>query len=100
MQNLFPQEGETVPKYRFPEFLGDGEWVEKTLGEFAPLQRGFDLPIDNIITGKYPVVFSNGISKYHFGYKVKAPGIVTGRSGTIGKVFFIESDFWPHNTSL
>jgi type I restriction enzyme S subunit len=33
MQNLFPQEGETVPKYRFPEFLGDGEWVAKKLGD-------------------------------------------------------------------
>jgi type I restriction enzyme, S subunit len=31
MQNLFPQEGEKVPKYRFPEFMKDGEWVKKTL---------------------------------------------------------------------
>lgn len=35
MQNLFPQEGETVPKYRFPEFEKDGEWEEKTLGEIG-----------------------------------------------------------------
>jgi type I restriction enzyme S subunit len=100
MQNLFPQEGEKVPKYRFKEFEKDGEWVEKTIGEFAPLQRGFDLPVDNIITGKYPVVFSNGILKSHNEYKVKAPGVVTGRSGTIGKVTYVEKDFWPHNTSL
>jgi len=33
LQNLFPQEGETVPKLRFPEFENSGEWVEKTLGE-------------------------------------------------------------------
>lgn len=31
MQKLFPQEGEKVPKYRFPEFLKDEEWVEKSL---------------------------------------------------------------------
>ena len=31
---------------------------------------------------------------------VKSPGVVTGRSGTIGKVHFIEKDYWPHNTSL
>jgi type I restriction enzyme S subunit len=31
LQNLFPQEGETVPKVRFPEFEGDGEWVSKTV---------------------------------------------------------------------
>jgi type I restriction enzyme S subunit len=33
LQNLFPQEGETEPKIRFPEFEKDGEWVEKKLGE-------------------------------------------------------------------
>jgi type I restriction enzyme S subunit len=35
MQNLFPQDGETVPKYRFKEFVGDGEWVEKKLGDIC-----------------------------------------------------------------
>ncbi|MBB6003872.1 restriction endonuclease subunit S [Arcicella rosea] len=35
MQNLFPQDGETVPKYRFPEFKNDGEWVEKSLIDTA-----------------------------------------------------------------
>ena len=33
MQNLFPQEGEKVPKLRFPEFKDSGEWEEKKLGE-------------------------------------------------------------------
>ena len=40
MQNLFPQEGETVPKYRFKEFVNDGEWVEKTLGSIAEIVTG------------------------------------------------------------
>ncbi len=31
---------------------------------------------------------------------VKGPGVVTGRSGTLGKVHYVEGDFWPHNTSL
>lgn len=35
MQNLFPQEGETQPKYRFPEFANDGDWVEKTIIDTA-----------------------------------------------------------------
>ncbi|MFV0183873.1 restriction endonuclease subunit S [Empedobacter falsenii] len=35
MQNLFPQEGETKPKYRFPDFENDGDWVEKKLGDIA-----------------------------------------------------------------
>lgn len=87
-----------IPTLRFPEFAGD--WEKKKLGEVAPLQRGFDLPVDKIKVGKYPVVFSNGILKYHNEFKAKAPGVVTGRSGTIGKVTFVENDYWPHNTSL
>ncbi len=35
LQNLFPQEDETVPKLRFPEFKKDGEWEVKRLGEVA-----------------------------------------------------------------
>ncbi len=33
MQQLFPAEGETVPKRRFPEFQDAGEWEAKLLGE-------------------------------------------------------------------
>jgi type I restriction enzyme, S subunit len=31
---------------------------------------------------------------------VKGPGVVTGRYGTIGQVYFVENDFWPLNTTL
>lgn len=77
-----------------------GAWEVKKLGEIAPLQRGFDLPSSQIIKGNYPIVYSNGITNYHKEFKVKAPGVVTGRSGTIGNVHFIQEDYWPHNTSL
>lgn len=87
-----------IPKLRFPEF--EDKWELKKILDFAPLQRGFDLPVNDIKQGKYPVVFSNGILKTHNEFKAKAPGVVTGRSGTIGKVTFIEQDYWPHNTSL
>lgn len=75
-------------------------WVQKNLVNIAPLQRGFDLPHSKIEKGDYPVVYSNGVLNYHSNYMVKSPGVVTGRSGTIGKVIFIEENFWPHNTSL
>ena len=69
--------------------------------EIAPLQRGFDLPNQNIVEGDIPIVYSNGILKFHNQSKSKGPGLVTGRSGTIGKFTFIESsEYWPHNTSL
>ena len=88
-----------VPNLRFKEF--EGEWVGKTIGDITPLQRGFDLPTGQINNGKFPVVYSNGIMNYHSSYKCVAPGLITGRSGTIGKFTYIEDGYyWPHNTSL
>ena len=75
-------------------------WKVVRLDKVAPLQRGYDLPADNVKEGLYPVVYSNGILKFHNEFKAKAPGVITGRSGTIGKVIYVEKDYWPHNTSL
>ncbi|MGM0620692.1 MAG: restriction endonuclease subunit S [Bacteroidota bacterium] len=80
-------------------FIPNG-WECKKIKNVAPLQRGFDLPSHSIVDGKFPVVYSNGILRKHHEFKVTAPGVVTGRSGTIGKVTFVEEDYWPHNTSL
>ncbi|WP_283708916.1 restriction endonuclease subunit S [Pseudoalteromonas prydzensis] len=76
------------------------DWSNTTIGDFAPLQRGFDLPNRDRIDGNYPVVYSNGVMNFHNTYQVKGPGVVTGRSGTIGKVHFVNEDYWPHNTAL
>lgn len=40
MQQLFPREGETQPRLRFPEFQNAGEWEEHTLDEIATFRRG------------------------------------------------------------
>lgn len=76
------------------------DWVKGTVGDLFTLQRGFDLPEQNRQIGEFPIVTASGINAMHFEYKVKAPGVTTGRSGTIGEVFYIDSDFWPLNTSL
>lgn len=76
------------------------EWKECKLGEFFELHRGYDLTKSEIKEGPYPVVCSTSIMGYHNEYKVKAPGVVIGRSGTLGEVQFIDTDYWPHNTSL
>jgi type I restriction enzyme, S subunit len=90
-----------TPKLRFPEFRDEDTWDKRLLGDVAPLQRGFDLPSDLIRPGKIPIVYSNGIQKYHDVGMAIGPGLVTGRSGTIGKLHFIEAGpYWPHNTSL
>lgn len=70
------------------------------MGRLAPLQRGFDLPTSQLRPGPYPVVYSNGVMNHHSQAMVRGPGVVTGRSGTIGNVHFVEQDYWPHNTSL
>ncbi|MGI6222350.1 MAG: restriction endonuclease subunit S [Prevotella sp.] len=86
-------------KKRLPGFKG--EWIKKKVLDIAPLQRGFDLPNSLLQRGDYPVVYSNGIGYYNKTYMCKAPGVITGRSGTIGNVTFIPKGYyWPHNTTL
>jgi len=77
-----------------------GEWRTVTLGEVIELKRGYDLPARDRHEGSFPIVSSSGISGHHAEAKVKAPGVVTGRYGTLGEVFFITDDFWPLNTAL
>ena len=76
------------------------DWSVRALKDVAPLQRGYDLPYLQMKEGCYPVVFSNGVCAYHTRYMVKGPGVITGRSGTIGKVHYVDNNYWPHNTSL
>ncbi len=75
-------------------------WRCDKFKEFAVLQRGSDLTDNDVVSGIYPVVKSNGVSIRHNRYFVEPPGVVTGRSGTIGKAFYIEEKFWAHNTTL
>lgn len=75
-------------------------WKECLLGDVVNLKRGYDLPHSARSRGPFPVVSSSGITDYHSEAKVKGPGVVTGRYGTLGQVFFVQSDYWPLNTSL
>ncbi|YAF94405.1 MAG: restriction endonuclease subunit S [Nodularia sp. CChRGM 3473] len=75
-------------------------WSIKPLGEVATLQRGFDLPVNQRTPGDVPVFAANGQLGTHNIAKVKGPGVVTGRSGTLGEVHFIQVDYWPLNTAL
>lgn len=67
---------------------------------FVTLQRGFDLPKSRMLGGVVPVLGSNGVIGHHSEIKVEAPGVVTGRSGTLGLVQYSEQPYWPHNTTL
>ena len=62
MQNLFPQDGEKVPKYRFKEFENDEDWVEKKLGQF-----GDPLMCKRIFKEQTTTNPNNGIPFYKIG---------------------------------
>lgn len=76
------------------------EWVEKKFRDFIKLNRGFDLPNDRMVEGQYPVVASTNIKGFHNEYKINPPAVITGRSGSLGIVQYIEKKCTPLNTTL
>ena len=84
------------------EWLGKvpRDWDVLRLGAALRLQRGHDLPENRRQDGPFPVVSSSGASAWHSEARARGPGVVTGRYGTIGKVFYVEEDYWPLNTAL
>ena len=75
-------------------------WNRTNINEILTFHRGYDLTKNEMKAGRYPVVGSTTVIGYHNEFKIKGPGIVTGRSGSLGKYQFIWDNFWPHNTSL
>ncbi|MFD5218288.1 restriction endonuclease subunit S [Streptomyces tendae] len=79
--------------------IPDG-WQLSPIGDVLTLQRGFDITRATQRSGDVPVVSSGGVGSYHDTAAATGPGVVIGRKGTLGKVFFIENDYWPHDTTL
>jgi type I restriction enzyme S subunit len=75
-------------------------WEVGRLDDALTLQRGFDLPTSERTHGEYSVMAASGPNGCHNKFMVRGPGVTTGRSGVLGKVFFVHEDFWPLNTSL
>lgn len=94
-------------RLRFPGYehtrIADGVpegWERAPLEGALVLQRGFDLPTQARQDGTVPIYGSTGILGYHDKAKASAPGVVTGRSGTLGEVQYVAEDYWPLNTAL
>ena len=81
-------------------FGNSSEWPLVPLKGIATLKRGYDLPVSQREEGNIPIYAANGKNGTHSEAKIVGPGVITGRSGTIGKVHYSEGDYWPLNTSL
>lgn len=75
-------------------------WHRTTLGDLFTLKRGHDLPASERLDGPIPIVSSAGITGYHAEKKCDPPGVVTGRYGTLGEVYYLQEPYWPLNTAL
>lgn len=70
------------------------------LSDLVVLQRGFDITKAQQTSGSIPIISSSGPSSFHNQAKCQGPGVITGRKGTLGKVFYSEGSYWPHDTTL
>src|SRR5258708_7980257 len=75
-------------------------WSPGILSDLVLFQRGFDITKAEQKDGSIPVISSSGIQSYHSEAKVKGPGVVIGRKGTLGSTYFTGTDYWPHDTTL
>ncbi|WP_409161669.1 restriction endonuclease subunit S [Pectobacterium sp. B2J-2] len=76
------------------------DWKKGRLDKFFTLKRGYDLPKQNRNSGNIPIVSSSGVTDYHNIAQIEESGVITGRYGTIGEVFYSKVPFWPLNTTL
>jgi len=92
---LFPAEFDETAEGVVPK-----GWQACKLLDLFQLQRGYDLPEAKRRSGIVPVMASAGQNGWHDTVGEHGPGVVTGRYGTIGQVYYVEGDYWPLNTSL
>lgn len=75
-------------------------WTNTTIGEFCPFSYGKGLPEKKRVSGEISVYGSNGIIGTHNDAFVFEEGIIIGRKGSIGEIFFSPTPFWPIDTTF
>ena len=75
------------------------DWEEIQLGELFTAHYGKSLTQKNRVPGKYKVYGSSGITGTHNEFLVKGPGLIIGRKGTIGNVYYEKNSFYPIDTT-
>ena len=107
MEGRAPEGMDETTAALFPDSFEETElglvpkgWRVCKLEDLLVLQRGFDLPASERVAGDYPIIAASGPSGTHHIAMAKAPGVITGRSGVLGRVFLAMDDYWPLNTTL
>ena len=73
-------------------------WARLPLGGHATLNYGKALKAEDRAEGPCPVYGSSGIVGTHEKSLAATPGIVVGRKGNVGSVFWCPKDYWPIDT--
>lgn len=73
-------------------------WEQKKLGERITLNYGKALKAEVRVDGPFPVYGSSGVVGSHDKALVKGPGIILGRKGNVGSVYWCNTDFYPIDT--
>lgn len=75
------------------------EWQVTTLGRILTLEYGKALKEADRHGGPVPVYGSSGVVGQHSEKLTSGPGIIVGRKGNVGSVFFCHPDFWVIDTA-
>ena len=89
----------------FPDRLIDSElgeipegWGQKRVDDLMELAYGKALKASDRVAGAVPVYGSGGITGYHNELLVDGPGIIVGRKGTVGSLYWEDRSFFPIDT--
>ena len=75
-------------------------WEAKKIGDIIELAYGRALKAEERAGGLVPVFGSSGVIGFHDKPLAKGPGIIVGRKGNVGSVFWTDSDFYPIDTAF
>ena len=75
-------------------------WETLPLGNVLTFQRGFDITKAEQSDGPYWVISSSVPKSTNEQFKVEGPGVIIGRKGSLGTVFYSGANYWPHDTTL
>jgi len=96
MQQLFPREGETQPRLRFPEFRDAGDWLTKPFAKMFSIGSGKDH--QHLTPGDIPVYGSGGYMRSVGEYLYEGESVCIGRKGTINNPMLLRGKFWTVDT--